>query len=102
MARKQTSAAVSAIAGRVLGDDGPLSPEIQAGIQAAIAECGVPLSDRAILVLTTKIEAALAPLVDDMKTLAASCVSQDETAKPKGFGLPAGHGHGGMAGADAD
>lgn len=91
MTKKQTSAAVSAIAARVLGDDGPLSPEIQAGIAAAVAECGVPLNDRATLVLTSKIEAALAPLLDEMRSLAASCLSQDETPKPKtsgGFGKP--------------
>lgn len=81
MARKQTSAAVSAIAGRVLNEN-PISADIHATIADAVAACGVPLNDRAVLALTNKIESALEPLVEDMRTLAASCLSQDETPKP--------------------
>lgn len=91
MPKKQTSAAVSAIAARVLGDDGPLSPAVSEAIGQAIDDCGIPLNDRAKLLLVGKIESALAPLVDDLRTLAASALSQDETPKAKtsgGFGRP--------------
>lgn len=89
-ASKQTSAAVSAIAARVLGDEGLLSPAVATAIGEAIDECGIPLNDRAKLVLVGKIETALAPLVEDAKALAASCLSQDETSskKPEGFSEP--------------
>lgn len=88
MARKQTSAAVSKIAGRVLNEN-PINADIHATIADAVASCGIPLNDRAVLALTNKIESALEPLVDDLKTLAASALSQDETPpKDDGFSEP--------------
>lgn len=84
MPRKQTSAAVSKIASRIL-NDGLLTADTHAAIADAVQECGVPLNDRAVLALTNRIEAALEPIVEDVRSLAASCLSQDET-KGDGFG----------------
>lgn len=81
MARKQTSTAVSSLASRVMNDN-PITADVHAAIADAVASCGVPLNDRAVLALTNKIESALETVVDDMRTLAASCLSQDETPKP--------------------
>lgn len=79
--KRQTSARVSAIASRVLNDDEPkLTAEVQAQIATAVRMCGLPINDRAMLALNVNLEAALAPIFADMKTLAASCLSQDETA----------------------
>jgi seryl-tRNA(Sec) selenium transferase len=87
-ARKQTSAHVSAIAARIL-NEGLLTADIHATIADAVQGCGVPLNDRAVLALTNKIEAALEPIVEDVRSLAASCLSQDETpSKAEGFSVP--------------
>jgi hypothetical protein len=87
MARKQTSSHVSTIAGKYVGDASPIDPDM---IANAVRECGIPLNDRAVLALTNRIESAIAPLCDDLRTLAASCLSQDETPQPKpeGFSEP--------------
>lgn len=85
--KKQTSARVSAIAAKYMGDESPMTAEVQDAIGRAIRECGLPLNDRATLICTNKIEAALAPLIADMRTLAASCLGQDET-KGDGFSVP--------------
>jgi hypothetical protein len=88
--KKQTSDRVSSIAARVMGGDF-MTPDVQNAVQAAVKDCGLPMNDRASLVLVNRIETALAPLFDDFKTLAASCLSQDETpAEPKveGFTVP--------------
>jgi hypothetical protein len=88
MKTKKTSKEVAAIAGRVLDGDA-LTPEIQAGIALAIRTCGLPLNDRAILVVTTNIEAALAPLIDDMQSLAGSIVSVRPPKSKDGEGFSA-------------
>jgi hypothetical protein len=80
--KKQTSPRVSTIAGKYLGDVSIIDPDL---IADCVRGCGVPLNDRAVLVLTNKIETALAPLCDDVRSLAASCVAQDER---KGQGAP--------------
>lgn len=86
MARKQTSSRVSSIASKYVGDASPLDPD---AIANAVRECGIPMNDRAVLALTNRIENAVAPLIDDLRTLAGSCLSQDETpSKPDGFSEP--------------
>lgn len=91
-ARKQTSNRVSSIAGKYVGDSTPFTPDIEAAVASAIRSCGVPLNDRAVLVITNKIETALEPLFDDVRSLAASCLSQDEV---KGKGSSGGDNGGG-------
>lgn len=78
--RKQTSAAASKIAARILATDNPL--ELYRGrIAVAIQECGLPLSERAVNVFVERVNDALEPLFDDLRTLAGSALSQDETPK---------------------
>jgi hypothetical protein len=76
--RKQTSDRVSSIAGKYVGGNSPLG-DVADRIATACRDCGVPLNDRAVLALTNRLEAAIAPVLDDLRTLAASCLSQDET-----------------------
>jgi hypothetical protein len=63
---------------KYVGDNSPLG-DVSDRIADACRECGVPLNDRAVLALTNRLEAAIAPVLDDLRTLAASCLSQDET-----------------------
>jgi hypothetical protein len=89
MPRKQTSAKVSSIAGKYVGTDASPFATFADDIATAVRECGVPLNDRAVLALTNRIETALQPIADDLKTLAASALSQDETPpKDDGFSEP--------------
>jgi hypothetical protein len=76
--RKQTSDRVSSIAAKYVGDDSPLG-DVTDAVANAVRECGIPLNDRAVLALTNRLEAAIAPVLNDLRTLAASCLSQDET-----------------------
>jgi hypothetical protein len=85
MAKKQTSASVSKLAARVLSTDNPLEAH-RTAIADAFRACGLPLSDRAVTALTDRIGDALAPLFADMRTLAASALSQDETPKSSNGG----------------
>jgi hypothetical protein len=86
MPRKQTSAKVASIAGKYAGDANPFDDYSEA-VADAIRAAGVPLSDRGVLVVQAKLEAALAPIVDDLRTLAASALGQRE-AKSQGFSVP--------------
>jgi hypothetical protein len=79
MPKKQTSATVSTIAAKYVGDDTPLG-DVSDAIATACRDCGIPLNDRAVLALTNRLENALAPVLTDLRTLAASCLSQDELA----------------------
>ncbi len=85
MAKKQTGADVSAIAARILATDDPLAAH-RGAIAVAIQECGLPLSARAVDGFVDRISHALAPMVADMRALAASALSQDE--KPSRQWLP--------------
>jgi hypothetical protein len=75
---KQTSSRVSSIAAKYVGDESPLG-DVTDAVANAVRECGIPLNDRAVLALTNRLEAAIAPVLNDLRTLAASCLSQDET-----------------------
>jgi hypothetical protein len=77
MARKKTSADVSAVASRILATDNPLDA-YRGKIAVAIQECGLPLNERAVAVFVDRISDALAPMIADMRTLAGSALSQDE------------------------
>lgn len=85
---KKTSKEVAAIAGRVLDGDA-LTPYLPS-ISDALRQCGLPLNDRAVLALQNRLEAALAPLIDDMQALAGSAMAQ-KVKEPKpieGFSEP--------------
>lgn len=77
MARKKTSAAVAKIAGDILATDNPLEAHKDA-IGEAIRGCGLPLGDRAVSAVVDRIGDALAPFIADVRSLAASALSQDE------------------------
>lgn len=79
MPRKETSPKVSAIAARLVNED-PLSP--REPFRAALRSCGLPLSDAAADRMLDLLGATLAPYIADVKTVAASALSQDE--QPKG------------------
>lgn len=78
--KKQTSADVSKIAAARLAQGSPFNdPELKAAISVALRECGVPINERAIVALCDRIEVAFEPVIVDLRKLAASCLSQDET-----------------------
>ncbi len=79
MAKKATGPEISTIAARVLATDNPFD-EHKGAIAIAIQQCGLPLSAKAVNVFVERISEALAPLLTDMRSLAASALSQDETA----------------------
>src|SRR6185369_6093916 len=79
MPRKKTGDAASKIAARVLATDKPVHAHTSA-LTIAIQQCGLPLSPRAIDSFVDAVADALAPMVDDLKTLAASVLAQDETS----------------------
>lgn len=77
MPRKATSAKVSKLAARML--NAHADADMRAAIGDAVTECGIPLNDRATSAVVDRIVAALEPHFDEVRSLAASCLSQDET-----------------------
>jgi hypothetical protein len=82
MPRKKTSPAVSAIAGRVLATD--LAEDTRARVEAALVvglqAAGFPINPKATEAITARIVEALKPTIDDLRGLAGSALTQDETA----------------------
>lgn len=87
MPRKQTSSRISTIAAKYMNDDSVIDVD---AIATAVRECGIPLNDRAVLALTNKIESAIAPMITDLRSLAASALSQDESKGNWGEGSSGG------------
>lgn len=79
MARKQTSAAVAAIAGRHIAGEPLADVQVRIAIGQAIHGTGLPMNERHVDRVIDAIGEALAPLFDDLRTLAASCLAHDET-----------------------
>lgn len=76
--RKATSSKVSKLASKPLHDATP-NADVRAAIADAVTGCGIPLNDRATNAVVDRIVDAIEPFLDDVRTLAASCLSQDET-----------------------
>lgn len=80
MAEKQTSPEVSSIAGRVLASGSPLdSDDYRQPLRALAPRLGI--SDRAVEeILIPELAVIFEPVISDLRTLAASALSQDEKA----------------------
>jgi hypothetical protein len=78
MARKATSAKVSKLAAKLIQGHA-IDGDVRAAVADAITANGLVLNERAVNATIDRIIAALEPHFDDVRTLAASCLSQDET-----------------------
>lgn len=78
MKHKVTSSKVSKLASKLLNDATP-NADVRAALADAVTGCGIPLNERAANAVVDRIVEAMEPFLDDVRTLAASCLSQDET-----------------------
>lgn len=78
MAKKATSAKVSKLAAKLIHCSN-VDPDVRATIHDAVTSHGLALNDRCATGIVDRVIAALEPHFDDVRTLAASCLSQDET-----------------------
>jgi len=82
MPRKKTSPQVSTVAGRVLASDieAQARQALSGALSIALQECGLPINARTTATIVDRLADSLKPTFDDLRTLAGSSLTQDETA----------------------
>lgn len=86
MASKKTSAAVSKIAGRVMATDleTEAAERIRSALIVGLQVAGFPIRDKATGEIVVRVVEALKPTFNDLRSLAGSALTQDETAGNEG------------------